>query len=101
MSDKITETWTIRELTENEYPGTQLRYAVYNEQFETVSVHHWEEDALQMAAVPKMQLALYDALTFIEEVARDCGLVPEKDVLVRLCVLTSINAALKAVEGKK
>ena len=36
--------------------------------------------------------ALYDALAFIEEIARDFGVVPEEDVLER------ITAALEAAK---
>jgi len=85
--------WTIRELTPEEYPGTQLRYEVRDET-DVVSVHFWEEDAQQMAAVPLLRNALYDALAFIEEVARDFGVVPEEDVLKR------ITAALEAAKGE-
>ena len=85
--------WTIRELTPDEYPDTQLRYEVRDET-DVVSLHCWEEDAKQMAAVPLLRDALYDALAFIEEVARDCGVVPEEDVLER------ITAALEAAKGE-
>jgi hypothetical protein len=84
--------WTIRELTPDEYPDTQLRYEVRDETDEVVSLHCWEEDAKQMAAVPQLRDALYDALAFIEEVARDFGVVPEEDVLKR------ITAALEAAK---
>ncbi len=86
--------WTIRELTPDEYPDTQLRYEVRDETGEVLSVHYWEEDAKQMAAVPQLRDALYDALAFIEEVARDFGVVPEEDVLKR------ITAALEAAKGE-
>ena len=89
----MAEKWTIRELTPDEYPDTQLRYEVRDET-EVVSLHFWEEDAKQMAAVPLLRDALYDALAFIEEVARDCGVVPEEDVLKR------ITAALEAAKGE-
>ena len=49
--------WTIRELTPDEYPGTQLRWEV-RDATEVVSVHSWEEDAKQMAAVPRLLKAL-------------------------------------------
>ena len=86
--------WTIRPLTPDEYPGTQLRYEVRDETGESVSLHCWEEDAQQMAAVPLLRNALYDALAFVEEVARDFGVVPEEDVLER------ITAALNAAKGE-
>ena len=88
--------WTIRPLTPDEYPDTQLRYEVRDET-EVVSLHYWEEDARQMAAVPLLRDALYDALAYIEEeapVARDFGVVPEEDVLER------ITAALEAAKGE-
>lgn len=44
--------------------------------------------------VQMLRDALYDALTFIEEVARNVGVVPEEDVLER------ITAAIAAVEGE-
>ena len=84
----MSEKWTIRALTEEEYPGTQLRYT------DVVSLHYWEEDAKQMAAVPLLRDALYDALAYIEEVARDFGVVPDEDVLER------ITAALEAAKGE-
>ena len=89
----MTKKWTIRELTQDEYPDTQLRYEVRDET-DVVSLHYWEEDAQQMAAVPLLRNALYDALAFIEEVARDFGVVPEEDVLER------ITAALEAAKGE-
>ncbi len=89
----MAEKWTIRELTPEEYPDTQLRYEVRDET-DVVSLHFWEEDAQQMAAVPLLRNALYDALAFIEEVARDFGVVPEEDVLKR------ITAALEAAKGE-
>ena len=90
MAEKL----TIRELSSNEYPDTQLRYAVYDEAYETVSLHYWEEDARQMAAFPQIRDALYEALAFIDEVARDFSVVPNEDVLKR------IKAALKAAKGE-
>ncbi|NBX73243.1 MAG: hypothetical protein EBQ89_02975, partial [Alphaproteobacteria bacterium] len=50
--------WTIRELTPDEYPDTQLQYEVRDETGEVVSLHFWEEDAKQMAAVPLLREAL-------------------------------------------
>ena len=54
MSDTSKGPWTIRELTVDEYPGTQLRYAVRDAEGEVVSIHHHEEDARLMASVPVM-----------------------------------------------
>ena len=90
----MAERLTIRELSADEYPDTQLRYAVYDEAYETVSLHYWEEDARQMAAFPQIRNALYEALAFIDEVARDYGVVPEEDVLKQ------ITAALEAAKGE-
>jgi len=89
----MAEKWTIRALTPDEYPDTQLRYEVRDET-DVVSLHDWEEDAKQMAAVPLLRDALFGALAFIEEVARDFGVVPEEDVLER------ITAALEAAKGE-
>lgn len=86
--------WTIRELSLNEYPDTQLRYEVRDESGEPVSVHHWEEDARQMAASPLLHDALREAYDYIIEVSRQFGVVPEADVIER------IVAAIAAVEGK-
>lgn len=90
----MTEKWTIRELTSNEFPETQLRYAVYDKSYETVSVHHREEDAKQMAAVPLLRDALREAYDYIIEVSRQFGIVPEADVTER------IVAAIAAAEGE-
>ena len=60
----MAEKWTIRELTPNEYPGTQLRYEVRDET-DVVSLHFWEEDARQMAAVPDLRSDLRTALEYI------------------------------------
>lgn len=60
----MTEKWTIRALTEEEYPGTQLRYEVRDET-DVVSLHFWEEDAKQMAAVPDLRSDLRTALEYI------------------------------------
>ena len=81
--------WIIRELEQVEYPGTQLQYGVFDETGKMVSAHHEKEDAEQMAAVPLLRDALYDALDHIQ-----FGMTPEKDVLER------ITAALKAAKGK-
>jgi hypothetical protein len=88
------EKWEIRELASNEFPETQLRYAVYDESYETVSVHFWEEDARQMAAVPLLNSALRKAYDYIIEVSRQFCIVPEADVTER------IVAAIAAAEGE-
>jgi len=59
--------WTIRELTPDEYPDTQLQYEVRDETGEVVSLHYWEEDAKQMAAVPLLREALSEVVTYIEK----------------------------------
>jgi hypothetical protein len=60
----MSEKWTIRKLTPEEYPDTQLRYEVRDET-EVVSLHFWEEDAQQMAAVPDLRSDLRTALEYI------------------------------------
>ena len=50
--------------------------------------HIQEKDIL----IQQLQDALYDALAYIEEIARDFGVVPEEDVLER------ITAALEAAK---
>ena len=102
----MAEKWTIRKLEQVKNSGTQLQYGVFDETGkqleyevrdetgEVVSLHFWGLEAKQMAAVPLLRDALYDALAFIEEVARDCGVVPEDDVLKQ------ITAALEAVKGE-
>ena len=90
----MSKKWTIRELTPDEYPNTQLRYEVRDETGEVVSLHFWEADAAQMATMPLVQRVLFDAFwAYIEGVARDYG-VPEEDVLNR------IIAGLKAAKGE-
>lgn len=59
-NDTSKSTWTIRELAENEYPDTQLRYAVQDAEGEVVSLHHYEEDARLMASVPVMMRVLLE-----------------------------------------
>ena len=81
--------WIIRELEQVEYPGTQLQYGVFDETGKMVSAHHEEKDAQQMAAVPLLRDALYDALDHIQ-----FGMTPEKDVLERITV------ALEAAKGE-
>lgn len=90
----MAEKWTIRELSPEEYPGTQLRYEVRDETGEVISLHYWAEDAMQMAAVPLLHSALREAYSYIIEVSRQFGIVPEADVTER------IVAALAAVEGE-
>ncbi len=63
----MTEKWEIRELMSDEFSETQLRYAVYDEFKEMVSVHYWEEDAKQMASVPLMLEALETLTAAVQE----------------------------------
>ena len=79
----MSKSWTIRELTPDEYPDTQLRYEVRDET-DVVSLHCWEEDAKQMAAFPQIRDALYEALAYIEETACSFGIQPEKDAWERM-----------------
>jgi hypothetical protein len=82
---------TIRELGDNEYPDTQLRYVVCDEIGEVVSAHHWEVDAQKMTALPMLRDALREAYDYIIEVSRQFGIVPEADVTER--IVTAIAAA--------
>lgn len=61
----MSEKWTIRELSPDEYPDTQLQYEVRDETGEVISLHYWEEDAKQMAAVPDLRSDLRTALEYI------------------------------------
>ena len=61
----MSEKWTIRELSPDEYPDTQLQYEVRDETGEVISLHYWEEDAQQMAAVPDLRSDLRTALEYI------------------------------------
>ena len=81
--------WTIRELTPDEYPNTQLRYEVRDETGESVSLHYWEEDAQQMAAVPRLLKAL-------ESLERTAGLPAASDDPARV----EARAAIAAAKGE-
>ncbi len=94
----MTKKWTIRELTEEEYPDTQLRYEVRDET-EVVSLHYWEEDAKQMAAVPLLRDALYDALAYIDETARIFGVEPDRDAWERMINALQVEL-LPAAKGE-
>lgn len=89
---------TIRELTPEEYPDTQLRYEVRDET-EVVSLHYWEEDARQMAAVPLLRDALYDALAYIDETARIFGVEPDRDAWERMINALQVEL-LPAAKGE-
>ena len=71
-----------------------LLYKVVDPRGEMRSAHHWAEDAQQMVAVPLLHSALREAYSYIIEVSRQFGIVPEADVTER------IVAALAAVEGE-
>ena len=94
----MSEKWTIRELSPEEYPGTQLRYEVRDET-EVVSLHYWEEDARQMAAVPLLRDALYDALAYIDETARIFGVEPDRDAWERMINALQVEL-LPAAKGE-
>lgn len=87
----MAEKWEVRELASNEFPETQLRYAVYDESYETVSVHFWEEDARKMAAVPLMIESL--------ETAKECLEYNFQDIF-KAYALELINAAITAAKGE-
>lgn len=94
----MSEKWTIRKLTPEEYPDTQLRYEVRDET-EVVSLHYWEEDARQMAAVPLLRDALYDALAYIDETARIFGVEPDRDAWERMINALQVEL-LPAAKGE-
>ena len=94
----MSKSWTIRELSPEEYPGTQLRYEVRDET-DVVSVHYWEEDARQMAAVPLLRDALYDALAYIDETARIFGVEPDRDAWERMINALQVEL-LPAAKGE-
>jgi len=95
----MAESWTIRELTPDEYPDTQLRYEVRDETGEVFSLHFWEEDAKQMVAVPLLRDALYDALAYIEETARIFGVEPDRDAWERMIRALQVEL-LPATKGE-
>jgi len=94
----MSKKWTIRELSPEEYPGTQLRYEVRDET-DVVSVHFWEEDAKQMVAVPLLRDALYDALAYIDETARIFGVEPDRDAWERMINALQVEL-LPATKGE-
>ena len=73
----MAQKWTIRELAPDEYPDTQLRYEVRDETSEVVSLHYWEEDAQQMAAVPLMLETLKATLVQLQSMG---GLISETTI---------------------
>ena len=82
--------WTIHVLGLDEYPDTQLRYAVRDADGESVSLHHWKEDARLVVAAPKMLAAL-------ERVLAVHGL--PKPALT--AAMTDVVAAIAAAKGVK
>lgn len=91
----MSEKWTIRELSPDEYPGTQLQYEVREDETgEVVSLHFWEEDAKLMAAVPLLRDALQCLMKYPE--AAD-GTEAEAEYKADLKLA---KAAIAAAEGK-
>jgi len=95
----MSKSWTIRELTPEEYPDTQLRYEVRDETGEVFSLHFWEVDAKQMVAVPLLRDALYDALAYIDETARIFGDEPDRDAWERMINALQVEL-LPATKGE-
>lgn len=90
--------WTIRELTPDEYPDTQLRYEVRDET-DVVSLHCWEEDAKQMAAVPLMLEALESAREYVGNAVTNCRECGEADAIAkRDQMISTIDAAIAATK---
>ena len=94
--------WTIRELTPDEYPDTQLRYEVRwaVDETDVVSLHYWEEDAKQMAAVPLMLEALEDAYAEILRLITTSRMMQECHTENSGDVLKTIATAIAAAKGK-
>ena len=65
MSDESKGPWITRKLAENEFPNTQLGYVVYDENYETISVHYQKKHAKMMAAARLMLEALEAAFTYV------------------------------------
>ena len=95
----MSEKWTIRKLTPEEYPHTQLRYEVRDET-EVVSLHYWEEDARQMAAVPRMLKALEAAYSEIFQLVTTSRMIQACHTEKSGDVLTTIAAAIAAAKGE-
>lgn len=95
----MSEKWTIRELTPDEYPDTQLRYEVRDET-DVVSLHYWEEDAMQMAAVPRMLKALEAAYSEIFQLVTTSRMIQACHTEKSGDVLTTIAAAIAAAKGE-
>lgn len=85
----MSEKWTIRKLTPEEYPDTQLRYEVRDET-EVVSLHYWEEDARLMVNAPRMLAAL-------ERLVAVHGL-PKTAYAAAMTDVVAVIAAVKGVE---
>ena len=96
MAEKL----TIRELSPEEYPGTQLRYEVRDETGEVISLHYWEEDARQMAAVPRMLKALEAAYSEIFQLVTTSRMIQACHTEKSGDVLTTIAAAIAAAKGE-
>ena len=93
----MAESWTIRELTPDEYPDTQLRYEVRDETGEVFSLHFWEVDAKQMVAVPLLREAL-EALTAVIRRSVLTPILTDKDTVQK--AVDQSNAVLEATKGE-
>lgn len=82
--------WTIHVLGLDEYPDTQLRYAVRDADGESVSLHHWEEDARLMVNAPRM-LAALERLVAVHGLPKTAYAAAMVDVVAAI-------AAVKGVE---
>ena len=93
----MSKKWTIRELTPEEYPDTQLRYEVRDETGEVFSLHFWEVDARQMVAVPLLREAL-EELTAVIRRSVLTPILTDKDMVQK--AMDQANAVLEAAKGE-
>jgi len=93
----MSKSWTIRELTPDEYPDTQLRYEVRDETGEVFSLHFWEVDARQMVAVPLLREAL-EELTAVIRRSVLTPILTDKDMVQK--AIDQANAVLEAAKGE-
>ena len=93
----MAEKWMVKEESGGE--NMPLYYAVYDETARQVSMHYAREDAKQMAAFPQIRDALYEALAFIDEVARSFGVEPDKDAWERMSNALQVEL-LPAAKGE-
>ena len=100
MSDESKGPWITRKLAENEFPNTQLGYVVYDENYETISVHYQKKHAKMMAAFPLMLEALEAAREYVSNTTTDCRECGEpnssssRDKTIRI-----IDATIAAAKG--